>query len=131
MSDKDFTDITDEVGGLVADPYLGPAIQTRRKEMREADRVHAMGLAAIRNAFDLTQAELAKELGVSQANVAKIEKRHDFLVSTLRSYFRAIGGEVRVLVAFQDHEVEVSLESLDDTTEESGNVASISGRARR
>ena len=113
MSDAEFTDITDEVDALLADPDLAPTITEHRAEMAEADRRYAMGLAALRQAFDLTQTELAKRLGVSQANLSKIEKRSDLLVSTLRSYLGALGGDVRIVVLFQGREIEVTLDALE------------------
>lgn len=113
MSEKTFTDITDDVDTLLNDPELAPVITDHRAEMADADRRYAMGLAAVRNAFDLTQTELAERLGVSQANVAKIEKRSDLLVSTLRSYLAALGGEVRIVVSFQGRDVELSLDALE------------------
>ena len=114
MTEKTFSDITGEVDALLADPELAPAIAEHRAEMADADRRYAMGLAAVRHAFDLTQVELAQRLGVSQANVAKIEKRSDLLVSTLRSYLAALGGDVRIVVSFQGREVELSLDALEE-----------------
>ena len=113
MTDGEFTDITKEVDELLADPGLAGKIADHRAEMRAADRRYAMGLAAVRHAFDLTQTELADRLGVSQANVAKIEKRSDLLLSTLRSYLGALGGDVRIVVSFQGGEVEVTLDALE------------------
>ncbi|HYU21337.1 MAG TPA: XRE family transcriptional regulator [Chloroflexota bacterium] len=50
-------------------------------------------LVEARQAAGLTQAELAKRLGVSQAQVARIEKRgYDaYTLNTLRRYVRALG----------------------------------------
>lgn len=76
----------------------------------EAHGSDAMGLAAVRRAFDLTQTALAGCLGVSQANVAKIERRSDLLVSTLRSYLGALGGEVRIVASFPGWDVDVALD---------------------
>ena len=45
--------------------------------------------------------------------MAKIEKRSDLLVSTLRSYLAALGGEVRIVVSFHGRDVELSLEALE------------------
>jgi DNA-binding XRE family transcriptional regulator len=50
-------------------------------------------LVEARQAAGLTQAELAKRLGVSQAQVARIEKRgYDaYTLTTLRRYVQALG----------------------------------------
>jgi DNA-binding transcriptional regulator YiaG len=45
-----------------------------RAEMAEADRIYAMGLAALRQAAESTQTELARRLGVSRAAISHIEK---------------------------------------------------------
>lgn len=38
-----------------------------------------------------------------QVSVAQIEKRSDFLLSTLRDYVEALGGELELVVKFKDH----------------------------
>jgi DNA-binding transcriptional regulator YiaG len=97
-------------------PGLAEEVASAREEMREADRVHAMGLAALRRAADLTQTELARSLGVSQAAIAKTEQRHDLLLSTLRAYLEAIGGHMRIIVSFDGGgEVDLDLRQLDPT----------------
>jgi transcriptional regulator with XRE-family HTH domain len=92
---------------------LDQDVADARLEMRDADRAHAMGLAAIRRAADLTQSELAKQLGVSQAAVAKTEQRRDLLLSTLNAYLEAVGGHTRIVVSFDGGgEVELDLTGL-------------------
>ena len=58
-------------------------------------------LVEARQAAGLTQAELAKRLGVSQAQVARIEKRgYDaYTLSTLRRYVQALGADFTLQVA--------------------------------
>jgi transcriptional regulator with XRE-family HTH domain len=59
-------------------------------------------LVEARHAAGLTQAEVAKRLGVSQAQVARLEKRgyEDYSLNSLRRYVEALGEgfqlEVRV-----------------------------------
>jgi len=99
---------------------LAEDVAAAREQMREADRAHAMGLAALRRAADLTQTELARSLGVSQAAVAKTEQRHDLLLSTLNTYLAAIGGHMRIIVSFDGGgEVELDLRQLDPATPKS------------
>lgn len=95
-------------------PDLKDDVEAARRAMRDADRVHAMGLAAVRQAADLTQTELAKQLGVSQAAIAKTEQRRDLLLSTLNAYLEAVGGHMRIIVAFDGGgEVEIDLGDID------------------
>lgn len=98
---------------LAERPDLAEDVARVRRDMEDADRTYAMGLAALRKAADLTQVELARKLGVSQAAVSRIEQPHDLLLSTLNAYLQAVGGHARVIVQFADgHEVDLDLSEL-------------------
>lgn len=108
-----FHDITAEVDALMADPQIGPKVEQELERMAEDDRAHAMGLAALRRAADLTQEDLATQLGITQGAVARTEKRQDMLLSTLNSYVKAIGGHVIITVAFDNgQQVRIDLPDL-------------------
>ncbi len=66
-----------------------------------------MDLAGMRRALKLSQEELAETLGVGQAAVAKLEKRADMYVSTLRRFVEAMGGELEIVARFADHDVRI------------------------
>ncbi len=109
---EQFTDITDEVDELLARPEIAEAVAGYRAERADADRAYAMNLAAVRKAFNLTQVELARNMGVSQAAITKLEHQDDMLLSTFSSYMRALHGRVRLVVDFDDgQEVEVTLQA--------------------
>ncbi len=57
-------------------------------------------LVEARQAAGLTQAELARRLGVSQAQVARIEKSgyDSYTLNTLRRYVQALGKRLEVAV---------------------------------
>jgi DNA-binding XRE family transcriptional regulator len=111
QDDDTFTDVTDVVDELLADPVTAEAASRIREQMAEADRAHAMTLAMVRRAAGLTQAEIAKTLEVSQTAVARTEKRPDMLLSTLRAYIEASGAKATILVQLGDGRVaEISLE---------------------
>ena len=55
-------------------------------------------LAAIRRETGLTQTELAASLGVGQAQVSKIERQGDMLLSTLASYLTALSVAAQLVV---------------------------------
>ncbi len=65
----------------------------------------AMPLDALRDAKRLTQVQLAELLQISQGAVSKVERRTDMFVSTLRSYVRAIGGDIEIRAVFPEGEV--------------------------
>ena len=112
--EMEFRDITSEVDQLLARPDLKESIERHLEEMREADRAYAMGLAALRRAADLTQTELANQMGVTQTAVSHLENRRDLLLSTLNSYIQAIGGRMRIVVTFEGgREVDVDLSEIE------------------
>ena len=57
-------------------------------------------LQDLRQALALTQEQIAQMLGIKQDGVSRIEKRSDLLLSTLRRYVRAMGGDLRLVVEF-------------------------------
>ena len=59
-------------------------------------------LRDLRKARALTQQRMAEALDITQDGVSRIEKRSDFLLSTLRSYVEAMGGQLRLVVEFPD-----------------------------
>jgi transcriptional regulator with XRE-family HTH domain len=66
-------------------------------------------LAAIRRAAGLTQTEVAANLGVGQAQVSKVERQCDMLLSTLVSYLAALGVEAKLVVQMGDQVVTYDL----------------------
>jgi len=85
---------------------MSPEARARATEKALALR-REMDLAELRRALRLSQEELAATLQVGQAAVAKLEKRTDMYVSTLRRFIEAMGGELRIVARFPDHEVPI------------------------
>jgi len=114
----DATDVTfvrgnERLERMLAKPGMRDAVAARRANMQAADRAHAMGVAALRKAAELTQSELAQTIGVSQAAVAKTEQREDLLLSTLSAYIEALGGQAHIVVTFENgEEIDVDLAAL-------------------
>src|SRR5271154_1619320 len=93
-----------------------PVDQQREVEAQAARLIEEeMTLRDLRKAHALTQERMAKALHISQDGVSRIEKRSDFLLSTLRSYIEAMGGKLRLVVEFPDRKP-VTLSDLDSLT---------------
>ena len=67
-----------------------------------------MPLNELRQARGLSQKMLAEVLHVQQPAIAKIEKRTDMYISTLRSHIEAMGGKLEVVARFPDGVVKIS-----------------------
>ena len=88
--------IRDKIGRL-------NSLQRKKVEARAAELMaEEMSLRDLRKARKLTQARLAKTLGISQDSVSRLEKRSDLLLSTLRKTVKAMGGDVRIVAEFPD-----------------------------
>jgi transcriptional regulator with XRE-family HTH domain len=91
-----------------------------RKE-KIADRVSQlkaeMSLNQLRQAFQLSQSELAVKLNVKQPAISRLEKRTDMYISHLREIIEAMGGELDIIARFSDGEVKIT--NFDFTDEKS------------
>jgi ribosome-binding protein aMBF1 (putative translation factor) len=67
-----------------------------------------MPLHELRQARGLSQKMLAEVLNVQQPSIAKMEKRTDMYLSTLRSHIEAMGGELDIIARFPDGAVKIS-----------------------
>ncbi|MCL2804828.1 MAG: helix-turn-helix domain-containing protein [Treponema sp.] len=67
-----------------------------------------MPLNELRFARGLSQKMLADTLHIQQPAIAKLEKRTDMYISTLRSHINAMGGELEVIARFPDGDVKIS-----------------------
>jgi predicted transcriptional regulator len=76
------------------------------KKVKEA--LAEIPLQDLRNARGLSQKMLAEALHIRQPAIAKMEKRTDMYISTLRSHIEAMGGELEVIARFPDGDVKIS-----------------------
>ena len=86
---------------------MKPEAQNRAAVMAQT-MLAEMPLNELRQARGLSQKMLAEVLQVQQPSIAKIEKRTDMYLSTLRSHIEAMGGELDVVARFPDGAVKVS-----------------------
>lgn len=82
------------------------------------DRAPLRTLGDLRREAGLNQQDIAEELGVSQANVSKIERQDDPQVSTLMRYLSALGANLELRAVFPDRAAQLyflaSGEAADD-----------------
>ena len=86
---------------------MSPAARTQAEEKASA-MLAEMPLNELRQARGLSQKMLAEVLHVQQPSIAKIEKRTDMYISTLRSHIEAMGGQLEVVAKFPDGAVKIS-----------------------
>ena len=81
---------------------LDPA-RRRKVEERAAELIaEEMTLRDLRKARQLTQVSVARQLGISQDGVSRLEQRSDLLLSTLRKTVEAMGGRLSLVARFPD-----------------------------
>ena len=112
-----------------------PEERRAKVEARAAELVaEEMTLRDLRRALDRTQVHLAERMGVTQETVSRLEKRSDMLLSTLRGYVEAMGGELHVVARFPNRPA-VRLKSLAPVAERGtprrGAARETSGRRSR
>ena len=67
-----------------------------------------MLLHELRHVRGLSQKELAEVLHVQQTVIAKMERRTDMYISTLRGHIEAMGGELEITARFPDGVVKIT-----------------------
>ena len=87
---------------------MSPESRARSEAKAEQYRKQ-MALDELREAQSMTQEHLAKVLNVKQSAISKMERRTDMYVSTLQSFVKAMGGELRIEAVFpQGGRVEIN-----------------------
>lgn len=75
-----------------------------RRERIEADTAREaaeiMSLRDMRKAFHQSQESVAKALDMEQESVSRMERRTDLLLSTMRKYVAAMGGDLKLIAEF-------------------------------
>ncbi len=87
-------------------------IQARTEELE----TEYLTLQEVRKAAGLTQAEISRNLQIPQSNVSRLERESDMLLSTLRNYIDAMGGNLVISVELPN-KPPVRLNMLSDLVE--------------
>jgi len=78
-------------------------IETKKQKL-----LNDIDLQSLRQAFELTQNQLAETLRVNQAAISKMENQSDMYISTLRRFLSAMGGKLKLVAEFPDHEIVIN-----------------------
>lgn len=78
-------------------------IEAQKVELREE-----MALHSLRKAIGSSQKEVAQSLGVNQPAIAKMERRSDIRIQSLRRMIEAMGGTLEISARFQNGKVRIT-----------------------
>ena len=97
---------------------MAKKFQTLRDKMTPDQRTKASAMAMelmsempmyeLRHALRLSQEQIAEILNVNQAAVSKMENRADMLLSSLRRYIEAVGGQLEIRACFKEGSVKIT-----------------------
>jgi hypothetical protein len=89
-------------------PFMFTA-ELRRDGMGPSSTAVPMTLRALRASVGKIQGDVARKMAMTQPQLSRVEARRDHLISTVRKYVRALGGDIEVIavidgarVALQD-----------------------------
>jgi predicted transcriptional regulator len=75
---------------------LSPEARARVDAQARSEALE-MTLRSLREASGKTQDEMAELTAMSQSQLSRFERRDDYLLSTLRRYVEALGGEIEIV----------------------------------
>lgn len=102
----------------LTDPDVARRAAEARSALEREEQGYWHTLTQLRRARQLTQTQLATALGVSQAQVSRVENQADLYLSTLRSYVQAMGGELELRAVFSDGvAASITIADLSNPTE--------------
>lgn len=83
----------------------------RRANVAEYRRAieDALALADLRQSRNITQIQLAAQLGITQGSISRLEGRSEIYLSTLRSYIEALGGHLEIAAVFGEDHIPVTI----------------------
>lgn len=86
------------------------ALPEERQRRINADTdalLREIALSNLRNARDMSLAQLEENLGIKKQNVADMEKRTDIYISTFRKLIESMGGELDIVARFPNGDISI------------------------
>lgn len=108
MTAKRFSELRDDL-------YERSPASRQRAAAEAARLIDELGLSELRARTRRTQAQIAEAIGTSQSGVSRIERQNDFLISTVRDYIAATGGQLQLVARYPDFDCELRLPVLDES----------------
>jgi DNA-directed RNA polymerase specialized sigma subunit len=68
---------------------------------------HQANLAQVRKLRSLAQSTVAELMDMDQSEISRLERRTDLLLSTLRKFIQATGGDLHLIAHFPEGNVEL------------------------
>lgn len=90
---------------ILADPAGRAAYERARTEIKQ----HQASLTQVRKARFLAQATVAEAMGMDQSEISRLERRADLLLSTIRRFVQATGGDLILIAQYPEGEMELSI----------------------
>jgi transcriptional regulator with XRE-family HTH domain len=78
-----------------------------RAAKRSRELLGELLVAEMRKPSGKSQSQLAKELGIKQPSLSKLENQSDMQISTLRRIVEALGGRLKVMAHFPQGDVKL------------------------
>ena len=92
----------------------------------KAELLAGMPLHELRRTKDLSQRDIADRLKVNQPAIAKLKRRDDVYVSSLRSYIETMGRKLKVIGEVLEGEVAIAnfplVETLSKALRKDGHI---------
>ncbi len=82
--------------------------QQAESEMQANLALLKLTLSELRESLGHTQSDVAKNMGVVQSALSKLEHQDDIQISTLSRYIKSLGGSLTIIACFPDQEVVIS-----------------------
>jgi hypothetical protein len=78
-------------------------IKAKAEQLLSEIKSEEILLQNICQAQQLTKEKIKEVLGVDQEGIFTIEKQTDLLLSTLKNYLNNMGGDLKIIVEFPEH----------------------------
>jgi hypothetical protein len=109
-----------------ATPERAGRVRALEEQYRAEQAAHDHAVAELSRARTYTHLQLARALGISETQVARMEDQVILYFTTLQSYFEAMGGELGIAATLDNTRTVLAMEDLFADPETSGVAQGVS-----